>query len=275
MSLTKKIRSAYYNLFDLAKLEKKAMSRQQKFNDLPIVSLTSVPKRISQIKPTLVSLLKQSVPPHEIQINLGQDFFSGIEIPDFFKGLEIVKIHWTKKDLGPATKYVPTLERYKNTNQLIIIVDDDMYYSPHLIEDLVEADRKADGKKVFCINGFKVPQDLLSASRPTDKAIKSGSQKVGVIEGCGGYTLRPNFVGAENLRDLAGAPLRAHFDDDIWLSGHLSRRQIEKIQISTGKRKSLVNTIESAIDGDRAQLQTDVMNHFKADWKLEEIHQLD
>ncbi len=274
MSLTKKIRYHFYNLFDLHTLEKKATARMPKYTELPIVSLTTVPKRIPYLKPTLVSLLKQTVPPKEIHINLGEDFFKGFEIPEFFKDLDLVKIQWVKKDMGPATKYIPTLERYKNTNQLIVIVDDDMYYSEKLIEDLITAEKKADGKKVFCINGFKVPENFQSASRPSDKAIKSGSQKVAVIEGCGGYTMRPHFVSVEQLIDLTNAPQRAHYDDDIWLSGHLSRMKVEKIQIATGKRKSLVNTIESAISGDRAQLQTDVMEYFKSDWSSDEIHKL-
>lgn len=274
MSLTKQIRYHFYNLFDLHKLEKKAEANKPKYTELPVVSFTTVPKRIPFIKPTLVSLLKQSVPPKEIHINLGEDFFKGTEIPDFLKDLSMVKVQWVKKDMGPATKYIPTLERYKNTNQLIVIVDDDMYYSDKLIEDLITAEKKSDGKKVFCINGFKVPEDLQSASRPSDKAIKSGERKVAVIEGCGGYTLRPSFVTVDQLSDLSNAPKRSHFDDDIWLSGHLSRAKVEKIQIATGKRKSLVNTIESAISGDRAQLQTDVMEHFKSDWKSDEIHKL-
>ncbi len=274
MSLTKQIRYHLYNLFDLHKLEKKAAACAPKYTERPIVSLTTVPKRIPYLKPTIVSLLKQTVLPKEIHINLGEDFFKGFEIPEFLNDLKMVKIHWVKKDMGPATKYIPTLERYKNTSQLIVIVDDDMYYSKKLIEDLATAEKKSNGKKVFCINGFKVPEDLQSASRPSDKAIKGGSQKVAVIEGCGGYTLRPYFVTVDQLSDLTGAPKRAHYDDDIWLSGHLSRMKIEKIQIATGKRKSLVNTIESAISGDRAQLQTDVMEHFKSDWKPDEIHKL-
>ncbi|MBC7753375.1 MAG: hypothetical protein H7Z71_03995 [Moraxellaceae bacterium] len=274
MSLTKRLRFHFYNMFDLASLEDKAISHQANYTDLPIVSLTTVPKRIQYLKPTLVSLLKQSIPPKEIQINLGEDFFTGTEIPEFLKNLKMVKIQWIEKDLGPATKYIPTLERYKNTNQLVVIVDDDMYYSDRLIKDLITAEKKSDGKKVFCVNGFKVPSDFQSASRPSDKAIKSGQQKVAVVEGCGGYTLRPGLVPVDQLIDLSQAPRRSHYDDDIWLSGHLSRAKIEKIQIVSGKRKSLVNTIESAISGDRAQLQTDLMEHFKSDWNSDEIQQL-
>lgn len=272
MSLTKQIRYHFYNLFSLKKLEQQVLSFENKNIERPIVSLTTVPKRIHFLKPTLVSLLKQSVPPLEIHINLGEDFFKGAQIPNFLNDLKIIKVHWVKKDRGPATKYIPTLERFKNSNQLIVIVDDDMYYSSRLIEDLITAENNSGGKKVFCINGFKVPANLQSASRPSDKALKSGSQKVAVIEGCGGYTLRPSFVSPEILIDLTHAPPRAHFDDDIWLSGHLSRAQIEKIQIPTGKRKSLINTIESAISGDRAQLQTEVMEYFKSDWKSDEIY---
>lgn len=267
MSLTKQLRYFYYNSFNLHQLEKKT----KLYADSPVVSLTTVPKRISFLKPTLVSLLRQTIPPKEIQINLSKEFFKDTPIPEYLQNLERIKICWTEKDMGPATKYIPTLERYQNTQQLIIIVDDDMFYSKHLVSDLVRADKESKGQKVFCINGFTLPEDLSFESRPSDATIKKGSRRVAVVEGCGGFTLRPHFVKVTQLKDLTGAPVRSFFDDDIWLSGYLSREKIEKYQIVTGKRKSLINTIESAISGDRGQLQTDLMRHFKNDWLPEEF----
>ena len=67
------------------------------------------------------------------------------------------------------------------------------------------------------------------------------------------------------------APDRCFFDDDIWISGHMSKNKIQKVQIVSGKRKSLSNTIKSAISGNRSKLQTDLMKYFKNDWSKEEI----
>jgi len=274
MSLGKRLRHRYYELFDLRRLEQRAQGLHQQHrggDELPVVSLTTVPQRIGQMKPTLVSLLRQTLPPKEIRINLGRDLFRDTPLPSFLDGLALVRVHWVERDVGPATKYIPTLERFAGTRQLIVIVDDDMYYGDRLLADLVAAERASNGAKVYCANGFNVPANLQSASRPSDKALASGARRVAIVEGCGGYTLRPQMVDTRGLRDLTGAPPRALFDDDIWLSGHLSRAKIEKVQIATAKRRSLVNTLESAISGDRAQLQTDVMTHFRQDWALDEI----
>ncbi len=269
MNLTKRLRTGFYNCFDLKKLD--ALAYQKKINDHPIVSLTTVPKRIQHLKPTLVSLLRQSILPKEIQINLGEDLFHDAVIPDFLNELKTIKLYGVKEDKGPATKYIPTLERFENTDQLIIIVDDDMYYASNLIECLMLADASANGEAAYCINGAKVPSNLESTSVASDKEIKSGMARVAIMEGCGGYTLRPTFVNLKELLETENAPSRSLYDDDIWMSGHLSRQNIRKYKIPTGRRKSLINTIESAITGDRAKLQTDLMRYFKLDWKPDEI----
>ncbi|HXY53367.1 MAG TPA: glycosyltransferase family A protein [Nitrospirota bacterium] len=263
MTISKNIRQYYYSLFDLLKLDKNGGDPNG-----PVVSLTTVPHRIDNIKPTLVSLLRQTVKPKRIEINLSEELFAGRKIPMSLLNLENVKICWQKKDYGPATKLIATIERYQTQNERIVIVDDDMYYSKDMISDLMAADMKADGKHVFCINGFLLPRDLKSESIGSDKALKSGTRKVAVIEGCGGYILRSNHLDWKLLLNLENAPARALFDDDIWFSGHLSKAGVDKIQIPTGKRKSLVNSHKgSAISGDRWQLQSDLMIFFKDDWK--------
>lgn len=269
MSFSKYLRTFIAELTDLKKLDE-IVSRKNRETH-PVVSFTSVPQRLKLSKGTLVSLLKQTVPPKEIQINLGKNIFPTQEIPEFLKDLKTVKVFWVENDCGPATKYLPTLERFENLNQLLVICDDDMYYAKNLIQCLADADKSSGGKSSFCVNGLNVPADLKSESCPSDKGIISGIKKVAVIEGCGGYTLRPQFVDLKALKNTTGAPARAYYDDDFWISGHLSRRHIEKFQIVAGRRKSLENTTVSAITGDRAQLQTDLMVYFKNDWAQDEI----
>lgn len=268
MSLTKIIRTKLLSLADLPALDTKSSSRIH--SDSPIVSLTTVPGRINNIKPTIVSLLRQRLAPKEIQINIGADYFAGAPVPEFLTGLRTVKVFKEAKDCGPATKYLYTLKRVE-PRQLIVVLDDDMYYPDTLIEDLVRADKKFNGQAAICINGLRVPKSLHSFDRESDREIKIGIKRVAIVEGCGGYTLRASYFSTD-LFDLNGAPKRAFFDDDFWVSGHLSRNNIAKYQIAgRKKRKSLVNTIESAIGGDREALQSEMMRHFARDWKAEEV----
>ena len=271
MSLTKTIRYKLLNTLNLKALDEKLTAQKltQKTSGA-IVTFTSVPKRIPFIKPTLISLLKQIEPPERIEINLSRSLFPDQNIPDFLKNLNMIKICWQDTDYGPATKLIGTLKRYHGNNTPIIVVDDDMYYSSRLIEDLMAAYRARTSNEVFCINGFLIPKDLKSESIGSDKALKAGIRKVGVIEGCGGYILNSNLLTPNILLDLNNTSHRVLFDDDIWFSGHLSRLKVNKYQISTGRRKSLINTIETAISGDRQALQTGVMNYFANDWKPDE-----
>jgi len=266
MSFSKAVKNSYYSLFDLKKLDENGHHP-----DGPVVSLTTVPSRIDKIKPTLISLLRQKVKPKRIEINLSRELFKDIEIPSALNNLKTIKFHWQDKDYGPATKLISTIKRHESSLERIIIVDDDMYYSEHLIQDLLSADLNSNGSQAFCINGFLLAENLQSESMGSDNPLKSGSRKVAVLEGCGGYILRTSFLDYASLLDLERAPVRAWFDDDVWISGHLSRRGIEKIQIATGKRKSLANTINSAITGNRSQLRTEVAKYFKDDWKKDEF----
>jgi hypothetical protein len=236
----------------------------------PIVSLTTVPNRIRKIKPTIISLLKQRLPPREIHLNIGIDYFGSSEIPDFIKNLKTVKIFREAIDCGPATKYLYTLSRV-DPNDLIIVVDDDMYYPNTLIEDLVDADKAYNHQCAVCINGLRVPKSFRSFDREPDREIKHGTKKVAIVEGCGGYALRASYFKTD-LFDLDGAPQQAFFNDDFWISGHLSRNNIPKYQIAgRKKRKALSNTIVSAIGGDREGLQSELMVYFAHDWKEDEI----
>ena len=263
MTISKNIRQYYYSSFDLLELDKDAGNP-----DGPVVSLTTVPHRIDNIKPTLVSLLRQTVKPKRIEINLSEELFAGRETPVTLLNLENVKICWQKKDYGPATKLIATIERYQTQNEKIIVVDDDMYYSKNLVSDLMAADGKSNGRQVFCINGFLMPKDLKVGSIGSDKALKSGTRKVAVIEGCGGYILRSNHLDWKLLLELDNAPGKALFDDDTWFSGHLSKAGIDKIQIPTGRRRSLISSHKGSAIGDfKWQVRTDLMLFFKDDWR--------
>jgi len=78
-----------------------------------IISLTSIPSRLPLIERTLKSLMRQSLAPRRIILNLPR--FSrregvAYEAPSFLDGLGAVEIRWCE-DLGPSTKLLPSLRR--------------------------------------------------------------------------------------------------------------------------------------------------------------------
>src|SRR5881392_3228347 len=78
-----------------------------------IASLTTVPDRINNLRPTIQSLLKQTRPPDEIVVAIPQ--FSIREkrpyvVPKYLLRLPRVRILHCVKDWGPATKFIPVVQ---------------------------------------------------------------------------------------------------------------------------------------------------------------------
>ncbi|WP_018913459.1 hypothetical protein [Thiomonas sp. FB-6] len=264
MQFTKMLRSRLLELRDLRRLDARAAARRG--DDSPLVTLSTTPGRIAGLRPTLVSLLLQDLAPREIHVNIGLDLFGQQPVPAFLEGLRVVQVQRVARDLGPATKLIPTLERLRGTRQRIVVVDDDMYYHRALLGQLVDAEAGGSGRECFCANGLLLPRSLRAQDCRGDRALRSGSRRVAVMQGAGGYCLRADLLDAEALLDLRGAPARAWFDDDVWFSGHLSRNGVVKTQVATGRRKSLANTLESAISGDRVGLMSELLEFFRKDW---------
>src|SRR5436309_7569062 len=75
-----------------------------------IASLSTVPDRIDNLRPTIRSLLKQTRPPDEIVLAIPE--FSVREqrpyvVPEYLLRLPRVRILRCANDWGPATKFIP------------------------------------------------------------------------------------------------------------------------------------------------------------------------
>ena len=114
-------------------------SRKQKI----IVSMTSFPARINRVHYAIFSLLNQTVKPDEIVLWLGCDEFPHKEkdLPDTLLNLRKhgISIKWCK-DIRSYKKLIPALKEYPD--DIIITVDDDIYYKPNLIKKLIKEYKK-------------------------------------------------------------------------------------------------------------------------------------
>ena len=107
-----------------------------------IVSLTSIPSRLPLIERTLKSLLRQSLAPRRIVLNLPR--FSKREgvayvVPAFLDGIEAVSIRWCE-DWGPATKLLPSLVGEATDTPIIVVDDDRIYLTGHSMGGTGSAD---------------------------------------------------------------------------------------------------------------------------------------
>jgi hypothetical protein len=106
------------------------------YNETLVVSLTTSPTRIGQIKPMLDSVMAQTYKPDRIILNLPKVFgrtgdMFALPLPDFITNNPLIQVNFCD-DIGPATKIISSLPLVSNPNTYIISVDDDTYYPPYL-----------------------------------------------------------------------------------------------------------------------------------------------
>ena len=242
-----------------------------------VVSLTTTPSRIARLRPTLASLLDQTRPPDAIVLNLPRRCerdASPYAIPRFVAGFPGIQIELCERDLGPATKLVPTLLREPHPESALIVVDDDQIYPRELVANLLRWSARLPDA-ALCHRGFRVPPDFDHARRNTlyaEHLLRPTA--IEVIQGSAGYLVKPRFFGPA-LLDYHGAPASARTRDDVWISGHLARAGVQRFVVPlAGSRSRLARVSvhrhralshhENRDDRDAIALY----RHFLADWQL-------
>jgi len=109
-------------------------------DDEVIISLTSFPARIRFVSEVIKSLLRQTVMADKIFLWLAKSQFPNMErdlpenLVEMSRENDIFKIKWCD-DLRPHKKYYYTMK--ENPDSVVITVDDDVYYSERLVEELL------------------------------------------------------------------------------------------------------------------------------------------
>lgn len=253
-----------------------------------IVTLTTIPRRVSLIGETLKSLLRQTRAPGRIVLNvphLSRRENRGYEIPPWLTQLSSVDIHRCDHDWGPATKLIPSLLRFAPAQRLIV-VDDDRIYPPTLVADLERA-AVENPDCAIGLGGWRVPDDL--TDRPTTLwadlrglppvPVKATRLKqpveVDILQGMASYLVQPRFFDPKDVTDYAHAPEAVFFVDDVWLSAHCKARKLvvpaERINYEPiANRRYLKSTSVALINrGDgtpESRNNTIAIRHLKGAW---------
>ena len=210
-----------------------------------IVSLSTLPDRIHHLGPTLRCLLNQSRSPDEIVVAV-PDFSVRQEkeyaVPEYLLEISGVEIYRCGRDWGPATKFIPVIQREfqrGNENSMIVVVDDDRLYPLNALETYVYYSARLPNA-VLCFRGARMPRSLdwRDARMWHGDRIRR-PRRVAVVTGCGSYLIKPRFFD-DSLWRYDGAPRSAFYMDDIWISGCLERRRIEKYVVPTSMRMQSV-----------------------------------
>ena len=202
-------------------------------NNRVIASLTTLPDRIFNLEPTLRCLLNQTRPPDEIVLSIPE--FSvrqkrPYSIPKYLSQFPTLRIVPCKTDWGPATKFIPLVQEELaagRADTLIMVVDDDRIYPRDALETYLHYHEQFPNA-ALCFRGGPMPRNfywflpkLFLGSRLRE------AKRVAVITGCGSYLIQPRFFDSA-LWNYSDAPASAFYMDDIWISGNLDRRGVEK-----------------------------------------------
>jgi hypothetical protein len=175
------------------------------------VGLTTLPSRIGRIRDTIESLLSQTVIPDKIFVSIPDRSVRenrGYVLPDWLQDplsprVEVVRC---PQDYGPGTKILGCLSRISQPGCLIV-VDDDVKYSPVVIERLYEAQESEHGSSfsffVYKLGPFAIGQGA---------------------DGFSFYT--PNLAGIDDFARVALRNRAVFVTDDLWVSLFLRNRGI-------------------------------------------------
>lgn len=226
---------------------------------MTIISMTSIPPRFSGLAPVFESLLNQTARIEEIRLYIPKRYrrfpeWSG-GLPEVPKGVRVVMV---ADDLGPASKALHAARELSGSETPILFCDDDRIYSEKWASGLLAAHAERPGECVAAIGRhmFDVLPDSSSIRRAPrakvgkqyfdpryrflrlrqqwrEKTFHTKEDKpsrrlvaragyVDFLQGYAGAVILPRFI--DNA--FFDIPDDIWMVDDIWLSGHLTRRNI-------------------------------------------------
>lgn len=212
---------AYYNLFvvkQFRKQRKYGVTRKKREQRI-IVSLTSYPRRIGTVWITIETLMRQSIKPDEIILWLAKEQFKNLdELPQELReqqerGLTIRFCD----DLRSHKKYYYVLQEYPE--DIVILVDDDMFYPHDTIKKLYCLHRKRPND-ICCITSqiispsFSSPPSLWKNPDLNEKI--EGSERAQIFTGSGSLFI-PGAL-SEEVFDKELLMKFCPYADDLWIT---------------------------------------------------------
>lgn len=186
-----------------------------------IVSLTSYPKRIKTVSLVIRTLLIQTRRPDRILLWLSEEEFPEKNLPEELLELRGygLEIRWVADDLKSHKKYYYALREFPN--DLVITVDDDMYYHPELVETLYGSFlRHPESISCTLVNliGTEKGKLLPYGRWKKDYASVEDREMMDLLPvGAGGVLYPPGCICLERLCDVDSIKRYCPCQDDIWL----------------------------------------------------------
>lgn len=223
-------------LFWIGPLETKTVKKNLTKYPLNIViSLTTAQQRINKIKPTIESILRQSIQPNKIYLNIPNQLNNKYILPNWLTKEPSVIINRTK-DYGPATKLIPTLEQERDPNTIIITLDNQIFYPKHIVRDLIKQylpdTHKINYKKNSAITGIGLIILFGPTFEPIQTKMIAGDRPSISVVNLGGVAYKRSFFNDDIFSLPDNMPTTCILSDDLIISAYLFTNNISIVKIS-------------------------------------------
>jgi hypothetical protein len=213
-----------------------------------VVTLATIPSRISKIGPVIDSVKAQTRRPDRIYVCICEFCLweqLPYDVPDWLRQDASVQVIVSTKDYGPANKLIGMLDKEPDPNTRIVIVDDDWAYSPDMLEGL-ERRFEEFGCAAIGSSGARLTRHWSQMEARIGSEIEAKPQlrhqlifvaespkdaAVDILQyGFGAIVLRGWFD--NDIRDLLEPLEPLFFADDVLFSGYLESKGIKRICIA-------------------------------------------
>lgn len=183
-----------------------------------IVSLTTHGKRLYEVYKAIESIMQGTFLPNKIILWLS-DSLLGQSLPETLvrqkkRGLQIEYV----QDLGPHTKLIPALKKYPD--DIIVTIDDDMYYQYDMLENLIKAYQKypdsilSNRVTVMNLNADGSLKSYLDWDHYTHPKVDSPRNLITGVEGC---LYPPHSLSDEVFNEKVFLEI-CRYADDVWFT---------------------------------------------------------
>jgi hypothetical protein len=210
-----------------------------------IVTLSTIPSRISRIGPVLESIKRQTRKPDGIYVcicSFCEWEKSAYEVPEWLLKDDRVRLIVSLQDYGPASKLLGVLGAETAPETRIVVVDDDWEYGPELLTRLESKFDRHPGCAIGS-SGARLPAtwseiavrigpEIAADRSPPDRLTFIAESPEDVVVdllqfGFGTMVLRGWF--ADDIYDLIRPSEPLFYCDDVLISAYLDSKGIRRI----------------------------------------------
>jgi hypothetical protein len=242
-----------------------------------VISATTSPKRLKPCLENFSKMIQKGIVPSGVNIELNLPRLFGRTKEPYPENVispsDRIKIFRIDDDEGPATKLLPTLDRYKDQDVLVITWDDDTTYERGMVElhgELQRQYRENNIDIVTCFSGlghnrslrnYPVLKNILAERAEPLSKIKSKipHSQTYAIEGFGSVCYPTRVVRSDVIRKFVHAYKQCRNSDDLCISLALGDMKLPMVVLDSVYSESPVDQEEFGFQDDALHQQ---QNHF-------------